>query len=45
VLAREAVQRRAVDTHVVNIRRKLGDSPGEPKWIISIRSIGYRFDG
>ncbi len=36
---------RAVDTHIVNLRRKLGDPPDDPRWIISIRGIGYRFDG
>jgi DNA-binding response OmpR family regulator len=36
---------RAVDTHIVNLRRKLADPPENPRWIISIRGIGYRFDG
>jgi len=36
---------RAVDTHIVNLRRKLHDPPSEPRWIVSVRALGYRFDG
>ncbi|MBI4909193.1 MAG: response regulator transcription factor [Acidobacteria bacterium] len=36
---------RAVDTHIVNLRRKLDDPPEKPRWIVAIRGIGYRFDG
>lgn len=35
-----SVTDRAVDTHVVNLRRKLG-----PGLIASVRGMGYRFDG
>jgi DNA-binding response OmpR family regulator len=35
-----SVTDRAVDTHVVNLRRKLG-----PELIASVRGMGYRFDG
>jgi DNA-binding response OmpR family regulator len=34
-----------VDTHIVNLRRTLGDLPDQPRTIIAIRGIGYRFDG
>ncbi len=36
---------RAVDNHVVGLRRKIEPDPGEPRYIISMRSMGYRFDG
>lgn len=32
---------RTIDTHVKNIRRKLGDKP----WIETVRGFGYRFGG
>ncbi len=33
---------RAIDVHVSNIRKKLGDSPGAPRWIRTIRGVGYQ---
>jgi two-component system response regulator RegX3 len=35
---------RVVDTHVVKLRRKIEEDPGEPRHIVSVRGIGYRFD-
>lgn len=40
-----AVASRTVDTHVAELRRKLGEDPGAPRFIATIRKIGYRFDG
>lgn len=34
---------RSIDTHVRNLRAKLGDSAKEPKFIQSIWAIGYKF--
>jgi two-component system alkaline phosphatase synthesis response regulator PhoP len=34
---------RTVDTHVANLRRKLEPEPSDPRYIIGIRGVGYRF--
>jgi len=31
-----------VDIHVANLRRKLGDEPRRPRWIRTVRGVGYR---
>jgi len=33
---------RAIDMHISNIRKKLGDSARTPRWIRTIRGIGYQ---
>ena len=35
---------RVVDTHVVKLRRKIEADPADPRHIVSVRGIGYRFD-
>jgi DNA-binding response OmpR family regulator len=35
---------RVVDTHIVKLRRKIEPEPGQPRHIISVRGIGYRFE-
>ncbi|MGK2850328.1 MAG: response regulator transcription factor [Candidatus Limnocylindrales bacterium] len=32
-----------VDVHLANVRRKLGDDPGGPRFIETVRGVGYRF--
>ena len=36
---------RAVDAHIVNLRRKVEPTPAEPQFIVSVRGLGYRFEG
>jgi two-component system alkaline phosphatase synthesis response regulator PhoP len=36
---------RAVDNHVVGLRRKIEPDPAAPQFITSVRGMGYRFDG
>lgn len=36
---------RTVDTHVKNLRKKIGDSPGEPQYIKTVYGVGYKFVG
>ena len=36
---------RAVDAHIVNLRRKIEPKPAEPRYLLSVRGMGYRFDG
>ena len=34
---------RTVDSHIANIRKKIEDDPSNPKHIISVRGVGYKF--
>jgi two-component system alkaline phosphatase synthesis response regulator PhoP len=36
---------RVVDTHVLNLRKKIEPLPSAPQFLRSVRGIGYRFDG
>jgi two-component system alkaline phosphatase synthesis response regulator PhoP len=36
---------RVVDTHVSNLRKKIEPDPAEPRYVVSLRGMGYRFDG
>lgn len=33
---------RAIEVHMANLRRKLGESPQSPRWIETVRGVGYR---
>jgi DNA-binding response OmpR family regulator len=39
------VSDRVVDTHILNLRKKVEPLPAEPRFIRGVRGIGYRFDG
>jgi two-component system alkaline phosphatase synthesis response regulator PhoP len=39
-----AVNDRAVDNHIVSLRRKLEPEPASPRHFLNIRGMGYRFD-
>jgi len=34
---------RSVDVHIRHLREKLEDDPAEPRWILTVRGIGYKF--
>jgi two-component system alkaline phosphatase synthesis response regulator PhoP len=36
---------RVVDNHIVSLRKKIEPEPGTPRYIVSVRGMGYRFDG
>jgi DNA-binding response OmpR family regulator len=36
---------RSVDVHISSLRKKLGDDPKEPKFIVTIRNTGYMMRG
>ena len=36
---------RTIDTHIANLRKKIEDDPENPKYIIGVRSVGYKFKG
>jgi DNA-binding response OmpR family regulator len=40
-----AVTDRVIDNHVVALRKKIEDEPSAPRFLISVRGAGYRFDG
>lgn len=35
---------RTIDSHMKNLRAKLGDDPRNPVWLHTIHGVGYRFD-
>jgi DNA-binding response OmpR family regulator len=39
------VTERVVDNHVVSLRKKIEREPGDPQYLVSVRGMGYRFDG
>lgn len=34
---------RTIDTHVKNLRRKIEEDPKEPRYILTVHGVGYRF--
>jgi len=40
-----AVSERVVDNHVVRLRKAIEPDPANPRYLVSVRGVGYRFDG
>jgi DNA-binding response OmpR family regulator len=36
---------RIVDNHIANLRRKVEPDPANPRYLLNVRGLGYRFDG
>jgi two-component system alkaline phosphatase synthesis response regulator PhoP len=36
---------RVIDTHVANLRKKIEPEAARPRYLVSVRGAGYRFDG
>lgn len=36
---------RIVDVHIRHLREKIEDDPSRPRYIVTVRGVGYRFDG
>jgi DNA-binding response OmpR family regulator len=36
---------RVIDTHIANLRKKVEPEPGSPRYLVSVRGVGYRFEG
>lgn len=34
---------RTVDVHMRHLREKLEDDPGDPRWLVTVRGFGYKF--
>jgi DNA-binding response OmpR family regulator len=39
------VSPRTIDPHIVHLRQKLEDDPASPRHIVSVRGVGYKFNG
>ena len=39
-----AITDRVVDNHIMNLRKKLEDDPTQPRYFVSVRGLGYRFE-
>jgi DNA-binding response OmpR family regulator len=35
---------RTVDVHIRHLRKKLEDDPATPRWLVTVRGIGYKFE-
>lgn len=36
---------RSIDAHIKNLRRKIENDPAEPKYILTVYGVGYKFGG
>ena len=37
------IETRVIDVHIRNLRRKIEDEPGQPRYILAVPGVGYRF--
>jgi len=35
---------RTVDVHIRHLREKLEDDPSDPRWLVTVRGVGYQFE-
>jgi DNA-binding response OmpR family regulator len=35
---------RTVDVHIRHLREKLEDDPSRPRWLVTVRGVGYKFE-
>ena len=40
----EGVRTRTLDVHIGRVRRKLGEDGQDPRYIVTVRGVGYRFE-
>jgi len=40
----EVGNERTVDAHMRHLREKLEDDPSNPRWLVTVRGIGYKFE-
>ena len=38
----ESLESNAIEVHIHHLRRKLGETPTQPRWIETVRGVGYR---
>jgi two-component system response regulator RegX3 len=38
-------QTRTVDYHILSLRRKIEDDPRHPVHLVTVRGVGYKFEG
>ena len=36
---------RTVDMHIAKLRKKIEDSPADPRFIVTVHRVGYKFTG
>jgi DNA-binding response OmpR family regulator len=36
---------RTVDMHIAKLRKKIEDNPSDPRYIITVHRLGYKFTG